>query len=412
MTAHVMCLTSSGGIPLFSRKRGEGSVMTFSKMASLSGIHMFLKSQDIKLKTTEMPDTTVVWKEFADSITLIAIASGTTKTVLENFIHAVFNAMILVAGIDEIKSSRNIERLKKELRNCNNMIDKLLDCLDIGNRSCSEIDLVTMSSSILCPENYFLHSSLEMLMEYLDSTYGCILIHGCMAVGTDSWLQLDPIEKKLLMMAGSMDSTCSTCDLPVFLPKMSPNVAFRLISVTLIKGIQVLALCGPRPDLIEVEKTVIQHWRNNVDTLRAAEQAYPQCFPADLSLDPSILGFLLVDCNIGKFVMGRNSNIQSTNQQMGTQRLDILKTFYYQAVEPFLFPRKNETPAGEKKPSDCKMIQARETYWCSEYHKCHAFRERDNILCILYPYSIPTYTIRLITQKTLKILISDKQTCW
>ncbi|KAF7994517.1 hypothetical protein HCN44_003989 [Aphidius gifuensis] len=116
MTAQVMCLTSSGGIPLFTRKKGEINAMTFTKMASLNGVQMFLKSQNIKLINTLLPDMTVVWKEFADSITLITIASGTTKLVLDNFLNAVFNSMIFVAGIDEIKNPRNIEKLKKELR--------------------------------------------------------------------------------------------------------------------------------------------------------------------------------------------------------------------------------------------------------------------------------------------------------
>lgn len=63
-----------------------------------------------------------------------------------------------------------------------------------------------------------------MFLGYLDSTYGCILIHGCLAVGTNSWWQLSPIENKLLTMAITIDRNCSACDLPVFLPKMSPNV--------------------------------------------------------------------------------------------------------------------------------------------------------------------------------------------
>lgn len=63
-----------------------------------------------------------------------------------------------------------------------------------------------------------------MFLEYLDSTYGCVLIHGCLAVATSSWWQLDSMEKKLLTMATSLDRNCSACDLPVFLPKMSPNV--------------------------------------------------------------------------------------------------------------------------------------------------------------------------------------------
>lgn len=29
MAAHVMCLTSSGGIPIFLRKRGEGNIVSF-----------------------------------------------------------------------------------------------------------------------------------------------------------------------------------------------------------------------------------------------------------------------------------------------------------------------------------------------------------------------------------------------
>lgn len=132
--------------------------MSFSKVASLNGVHMFLKSQNIDLKDTETPDTCVVWKEFANSITLIAVASGTAKYVLERFLEAVFSAMILVAGIDEIKNLRNVERLKRDLRACNPIIDKLLECLDIGDRNSSKTDLIGMTSCILCPENYLLQA--------------------------------------------------------------------------------------------------------------------------------------------------------------------------------------------------------------------------------------------------------------
>ncbi|KAK0098236.1 hypothetical protein PV326_010135 [Microctonus aethiopoides] len=402
MIAHIMCLTSSGGIPIFTRKKGEGSTMTFSKMASMSGIHMFLKSQDIKLNDTKMPDTIVVWKDFAESITLIAIATGTTKKVLENFIDAVFNAMILVVGIDEIKNPRNIERLKKELRSCHVIIDKLLECLDIGDRTGTGTDLITMTNSILCSENHLLQAN---------STYGCILIHGCLAVATNSWWQLSPIENKLLTMAITIDRNCSACDLPVFLPKMSPNVAFRLVSVTLINGIQVLALCGPMPDLIEVEKLSIQYWRSHIDLLRIAEQCYPQCYPSDMSLDPSILGFLLVNYQMGKYIISKNAK-QLVSNSIGNHRLDILRTFYYQAVETFLTSDNNDRQDQEKNLAEQKNIRAKETYWCSEYYKCHALKEKDNILCILYTYSVPIYTIRMITRKTMKMFMSDKQMCW
>ena len=134
--------------------------MTFSKVASLNGVHIYLKSQNIKIHDTEMPDAMVVWKDFAECVTLIAVASGTTKYILEKFIDAVFSTMILIVGLDEIKGLRNIERLKRDLRVCNPIIDKLLECLDIGDRTSSKTDFINMTDSILCSENYLLQAGI------------------------------------------------------------------------------------------------------------------------------------------------------------------------------------------------------------------------------------------------------------
>lgn len=47
---------------------------------------------------------------------LIGISTGCTLKVLEKLLQAVFNALVLVVGIDEIRSQKNIERLKREIR--------------------------------------------------------------------------------------------------------------------------------------------------------------------------------------------------------------------------------------------------------------------------------------------------------
>ncbi|XP_015594332.1 protein fuzzy homolog isoform X2 [Cephus cinctus] len=413
MTAHVMCLTSSGGIPIFARKKGEGDMMTFSKMASLNGVHMFLKSQNMELLNTNMPDTTVVWKEYEECITLIAIASGTTKRVLNQFLDAVFSAMILVVGIDDIKNPRNVERLKRDLRICNPIIDRLLECLDVGDRISTKTDLVDLTESIMCPENHLLQACLEAYVECLDSMYGCILIHGSLSVATESWWCLDPVERKLLTIAATTEDSCTARDLPVFLPNKSPNVAFRLVSVTLVNHIEVLSLCGPTPELSEVERLAIQCWRSSIDILRAAEQSYTKNFPFNISLDSGILG-------IGKFVLSRNPQ-NTKNRVTGTHRLDILRTFYHQAVETFLLSEdieecqtdSTETPKRlNQQENGQKFEGAKETYWCSEYHKCHAVKEGDQVFCVLYSATVPTHTMRLITHKTLKTLLADKQLCW
>lgn len=100
----------------------------------------------------------------------------------------------------------------------------------------------------------------------------------------------------------------------------------------------------------------------------------------------------------------------------GSHRLDILRSFYYQAVLNYLVAKDDKILAEDTEQTsenvDLKENVGKETYWCSEYHKCHAVRVNENILCVLYNSSIPTHAVRLVTQKTLKMLISDKQVCW
>ncbi|KZC09052.1 PREDICTED: protein fuzzy homolog [Dufourea novaeangliae] len=409
MVAHVMCLTSSGGMPLFSRRKGEGDAMTFSKIASLNGIHMFLKSQNIKLLYTDSSDTTIMWKEFEESVTLIVIASGTTKYILNQFLDAVFGAMILFIGIDELKNVKNIEKLKKDMRSCSPIVDNLLQCLDAGDGMSLKTDIINMTECIMCLENNLLQTCLEGYMECLDSIYGCVLIHGCLAVATEGWWSLNPIERKLLVTIVTVEGVCTTRDIPVFLPYKSPNVAFRLVSITLINHVEVLALCGPNPELLEIERLAVQCWKNSIDTLHSAEQCFPRNLPVSMNLDSEALGFLLVNYKVQKFVLCKNDQY-AKNRISGSHRLDILRTFYHQAVETFIL-----SPVSEDKTNreDCwEFVGAREIYLCSEYHKCHAVKHRDHILCILYASVVPTHTMRLSCQKILKILLTDKQSCW
>ncbi|XP_014207801.1 protein fuzzy homolog [Copidosoma floridanum] len=350
MTAHIMCVTSSGGIPLFVRKKGDGELMTFSKMASLNGVHMFLKTHNIELINTDMPDTTVVWKEFKDCITLIVVASSVTKQVLNKFLNAVFNAMILLVGLKDIEKPRSIERLKKDLRICYPIIDRLLECLDIGDRTTTKTDIIDLTNCIMCLENHLLQV----------------------------W-----------------------------------ELAYRLVSVNLVNNVQVLALCGPNPTLNEIERLATQCWRSSLESLRVSEQCYPRNFPSTMSVDPGVLGFLLVNCKIGKYILSRNTQ-HSKNYGSGTHRLDTLRTFYHHAEE--ILSQPFDSLKCKVEQSSCKSSEqfknTKETYWCSEYHKCHALKESEHIIYVLYPSAVPTHTMRIISQKTLKILVSDKQICW
>lgn len=122
--------------------------------------------------------------------------------------------------------------------------------------------------------------------------------------------------------------------------------------------------------------------------------------------------FLLVNYKIGKFVLSRNAQ-HSKSHISGTHRLDTIRTFYHHAVETFPLPTDSNTDEDESANKTTEQLKgAKETYWCSEYHKCHALKDADHVFCVLYTSTVPTHTMRLITQKTLKILLADKQVCW
>lgn len=130
------------------------------------------------------------------------------------------------------------------------------------------------------------------------------------------------------------------------------------------------------------------------------------------TLDCEHFRFLLANYKVQKFVLGRNSQC-AKNRVTGSHRLDILRTFYHQAVEMFALLAERDDSNGEATSAGtCRFAGAKETYLCSEYHKCHAVKHGDHVLCVLYTSAVPTHTMRLISQKILKTVFSDKQGYW
>lgn len=118
--------------------------------------------------------------------------------------------------------------------------------------------------------------------------------------------------------------------------------------------------------------------------------------------------FLLANYKVQKFILSKNTQY-AKNRISGSHRLDILRTFYHQAVETFILSSES---CDEISDNNWQFVGAKETYLCSEYHKCYAVKQGDHILCILYASVVPTHTMRLICQKVLKTLLVDKQGCW
>ncbi|XP_037904192.1 protein fuzzy [Hermetia illucens] len=406
MAIHLMCLTSSGGLPLFTRKKGDCDNLPFSTVASLNGTHMFCKSQGVQLKSTHTDDWILVWKDYENTVTLIAAGKGITEKMLWTLLDLVFNSFLLFVSLEEIQIHKNFDRIKREAKSYMPIVDKLLDYC--------ESELLGYSDCVLANENAQVLTRLTEFSVQFGSLFCAVVVNQKLAAATEGWWDLDVVDRKLLILLMSVSNT-SQKDVPVFLPKRSSSVAYRFIAIPLMGTATLCVICGAEPAYHEIAALAQQTFKNDLDILESIDRSMPRNFPESLEIDPNILGVLLINKNYKKYVISRNlqQNSSGKRSMSGSHRLDILRTFYNHAVdiiEEFIADASNGSSGNSDKSAKTNVL---ESYWCSEYHKCHALSdENDNLICVLYVASVPTYTMRLITQKTLAMIVQEKTVCW
>lgn len=241
---------------------------------------------------------------------------------------------------------------------------------------------------------------LNEFSEQINSPFCCVVVNKQKIIsGTDGWWDLNVIDRKLLITS-LMSSSTTQLDVPIFLPKKSPNTVYRFVCVPIGETINVCTVCGAEPSLITTMHLAQHIFRNDLEILRNAERCQPRNFSMTLpTFDAAILGILLINRAQNKYVMSHNLQLTPNSRRAsggssGHHRIDILRTFFHQAVDvidKFLSLKQNSP-----KMVDIDSAKSIESYWCSDYHKCHAFSQAENLICILYTSNIPTHTMRFV----------------
>ncbi|XP_071446020.1 protein fuzzy homolog isoform X2 [Hetaerina americana] len=421
MGSRIICVTLCGGLPVFTREMGQCENLSFAVVASLNGVHMFTKSQSASLLSTETKESTIVWRDFESSLTLIGITSGMPEIFIDSLLENVFNVMVLMVGVEELREIRSLDRLKRNLRVCYPLIDKLLESVKPEDKAASVSGLVGLTEVVLCHENHTLQGMLDTYAEAVDSMYACLQIHGRVAVATSGWWSLTGVERSLLSLLVSVENLTTLRDIPIFLPHKSPKVPFRLVTCRLLPWAEVLVLCGPEPPLDAIERVANQMWQLAAETLRAANThcPSPRNIPSSVNLDPGVLGFLLLDDELQKFLLSVNVLGDAclheglpSHSISEAHRKTLLRTFYKQIVSTFMQKSNSNEELPKSKSVRESPSQAKESYWSSEYHKCHALIQSSNQIFVLYSAAVPTHTMRVLTKSTLQLFTHDKQLCW
>lgn len=331
----------------------------------------------------------VIWKEY-ESLLFIGISTNLTEKTLRSLIDKSFQAMILHIGSNEIKNIRNVDRFKRDLKSSYfQIIEKLMEL--------SENDLLDYNESILCYEAGAIQEKLNAFSEQTFSPYCFVLSRNRLICATEGFYDLNVIDRKLLILLLTQSSALQK-DFPIFLPHKSPTIAYRLISLPLIQGISVGLICGVKPTYFELEVLSQDFWQDHYELLVSAEVGNPRNFPPTIELDPTIMGFLLINKTHKKYII--SNNIQQVAGKRSSHRMDILRAFFHQSVDTDDF--QNSPLYGPE------TVKETEQYYTSDYHKCHALIKDETILCVLYLSAIPTHTMRFITQELLNKLTAEK----
>ncbi|XP_048373700.1 protein fuzzy homolog [Sphaerodactylus townsendi] len=406
----LLCLTASSGVPLYCRSRG-GSVkqqLPFSVIGSLNGVHMFGSNLDVLLTAACTENTRVVWKVFHNSITLIVLSSdeGASDFSLGRLLENVFNAMVLVLGLEELANARNIERLKKDLKACYRLIDSFLE-----PGKCSA-DLTQYVECAVMPSRAILQECLEAFASAAESRFGSLLAGGYVLCATEQWWQLAAQEAMLLVWMVRTLPPHTARDLPVYLPHGSPTVPHRFLTFQLVPGLEVVLLCGPTPSLQYLaDELVKQFWQPLLDLLRQTARASPRCLSPSMALAPGILGLLLINQEQRKsiFTVQPHGTCAEGSEMPLKRRLCALRSFYALAISLYFPSEKSEgttVPLQEEfqagfshPPQHCYVV--------TTMHKAYAIHGRRHQLFLLLKPEVPTFALRSLATGTMQTLTAE-----
>ncbi|CAG9119233.1 unnamed protein product [Plutella xylostella] len=412
MSVIIIGVATESGVPIFSRKRGTADNIQFSTIASLHGINMFSKCHNVSMVNTQVDNGTILWKEYCKSITLIGIVTGGLECDLPLLLSCVYDVMVFYIGKKELETMKNVDQIKRDLRQCYPMMDLLLESLDATAANSPQPTLVLdLIESMLCPQAQQLQQALDNFADCVTGRYACLSVGGRLAAVGGDWRELHPREARLLLLLPALDAA-PLRETPCYLPVMSPNVAFRAVTCKLLADVYILVMCGATPTLAEIDELVLQCWESYAPVIKEAKLVAPRNFPASLQFEPCILGVFVINISSHRCVFSRN--LPQTNQKgrgmSGSHRLDILRTFYIKSVRD-VAPELRITDS-DNNESNNDLEGMCETYWQSEYHKCHAQRSGNLLCCALYAPSVPTHTMRLITSQLLSSISSNKEVYW
>ncbi|GIY35467.1 protein fuzzy homolog [Caerostris extrusa] len=381
--AFLAVLTADGGVPLFTRTSGEvTSKLPFAAVGSLNGVHMFTRLRNGELKRAVTPEEKIIWREYHKRLVLILITKNDacSDCHMSNLLDNIFAGMAMLIGLDQLfKTWRSHET------------SKALVVSNIG-------DLTRTTDCLLTTDTHLLQDCLNQFLDVADSLYGCLLIKGKVAVASKEWWLLTNQEQNLIYFYVNSLPKVLSRDILIYLPTSSPQNSNRLITLNLLRDVEMCVLCSSEPPLSLLEEEAPKIWKCCFDALKVVTSLHPRNFQLQL--------------NWIQILYASRSKSASAPDLLRQQM--ALRTLYKLVVGTYFKNKDSEMDKKLQADNTCSSFdygdidfgncQPLEYYIYLEENKCYVISEQPYQLYICYNTEIPNYALRSISHKTLKLL--------
>eukprot|EP00002_Diphylleia_rotans_P018187 TRINITY_DN352_c1_g1_i2.p1 TRINITY_DN352_c1_g1~~TRINITY_DN352_c1_g1_i2.p1 ORF type:complete len:261 (+),score=53.96 TRINITY_DN352_c1_g1_i2:168-950(+) len=253
-----LAVIDGNGVPLLGRANG----VPLSEFVHMGLFHALLhtsKKFNTPLKEIRTKDSRMLFQSFHESILLVLTTSSTT--VQPELLELIFDAMVMMVGLNGIANAPNTDLLKKSLKASYDLLDLFL-----------RVDQLPLCTCLYAPEVLHLgqyneqevsvditariRQSLQELSTMTSATHVCLYIEGKIAGATPDWWSLHPQELALLSLLLKSLPPATSRDIPIYLPHTNPKVPFRFMTFLFVPHVELVLLCGPEPDLNKIQNKV------------------------------------------------------------------------------------------------------------------------------------------------------------
>ncbi|XP_035218659.1 protein fuzzy homolog isoform X5 [Stegodyphus dumicola] len=342
---------------------------------------------------------------------------------VSNLLDNIFAALAMLVGLDVLLKQNEVLKLQKMLVVCHPLIDYLLSQIDKEKFTIG--DLTGKLDCLLASHTRILQERMCQFLDVADSLYGCLLIKGKVIVASKEWWTLTSQEQILICSYVNSLPKVLSREIIIYLPTSSPQNSNRLITLHLLRDVEICVLCSSEPSLAVLEDEAPKIWRDCFDILKVVSNLHPRNFPSNIELDKNIIGLILINTETNQCMC----SVQPSNDDCSAEskaihvsewqkKQEALRSLYRLVVGTYFKEKDSDADRRLRADNPCHTFdfgncdygdcKPGEFYMCTQENKCYVINEVSYQIYILYNYEIPLYAIRSVSHKTLKLLTEKR----